>query len=66
MNLHVGGFEKNKEENLGEVEIIDGKVINIIDKSLTSNFKHSWGALTFTNELKPYIKKTRPSYWVCG
>jgi hypothetical protein len=53
-------IREEQRGNLGEVEIIDGKVINIIDKSLTSNLKYSWGALTFTNELKPYIKKQDP------
>lgn len=43
---------------LGEVRIDDnGMLLEIIDKNPKTNFKYSWGSLTFSDKFVKYIKK---------
>lgn len=60
-DLAIWEIRKEQRGKLGEVEIDqNNKVKNIVDKDPKSNFKYSWGAMTFNSKLKKYINPLDP------
>jgi choline kinase len=57
LNVACWNIKDSQKGKLGQVKIEDGKIIQIIDKEPSCDFRHSWGAISFNrkfiNSLNP-------------
>ena len=57
LNLGVFKIKESQKGKLGQISIIDGVVIDCIDKDINCNYEYSWGFLRFNRSILKLIDK---------
>ena len=62
-NVHLALWKimKNQIGNLGQVEIKNKKIIQIIDKDPSCNFPYAWGAIVWNKNVNSFINTKDPT-----
>ena len=60
LNLGVFKIKNSQKGKLGQLNIIDGVVVDCIDKDINCNYEHSWGFLRFNRSVLKLIQKETP------
>ena len=57
LNLGVFKIKESQKGKLGQISIIDGVVLDCIDKDINCNYEYSWGFLRFNRSILKLIDK---------
>jgi UTP-glucose-1-phosphate uridylyltransferase len=60
LNLGVFKIKNSQKGKLGQLDIINGVVIDCIDKDIKCNYEYSWGFLRFNRSILKLIDKEAP------
>jgi hypothetical protein len=60
LNLGVFKIKDSQKGKLGQLDIINGLVIDCIDKDIKCNYQYSWGFLRFNRSILNLIDKKTP------
>ena len=60
LNLGVFKIKNSHKGKLVQLNIIDGVVVDCIDKDINCNYEHSWGFLRFNRSILKLIQKEAP------
>ena len=60
LNLGVFKIKDSQKGKLGQINIINGLVVDCIDKNINCNYKYCWGFLKFNRSILKLIDKKTP------